>query len=155
MASFDRTTEDNIFYGGSNLFPYMNGMKNIGGNAMNYHQFTFVMPQSDVPSTSSNTSLIKPAMNRIASLFFQNSILSGGEYPYSFEVDDKYIKIYRTYYWSDVYGRLYFDQTMYDEGYNYRYELKDFLRVRQVEQLAGSEIDITIMMFPYKMEDLK
>lgn len=155
MSSFNTTTEGaGMSAGDSQLFPYMNGMKTIFGNSLNTHMFHYMMTTSDVPSTSSNTSLIKPAMNRLTSLFYNNTI-TGGEYPYSFTVDDKYVKIYRTYYWSEIYGRIYFDETMYDTDYNYRYELKDFLKVRQVEELAGSEIDINIMMFPYKMEDIK
>lgn len=152
MTAFDTTTTRGLQEG--NLFPYMNGMKTIYGESLNRHMFHYTILANNVPTTSATKDAVQNGIARLTSSHFNNSIYDG-EYPYSFEVDDKYIRIYRTYYWSEVYGRLYFDHTFYEEGYNYRYYIEDYVRAKQVEQLYGSEIDITIMLFPYKMEDLK
>lgn len=161
MTAFNTTTtEPQVFKDGS-LFPYMNGMMSIssGGEALNAHHFEYGMLASDVPSASSNKEIVQNGIHSLTSAHFHN-IIFGGEYPYSFEVDNECIRIYRTYYWSEVYGRLYFDQTFYYSDpligqSNIRYYIEDYVRARQVEQLYGSEIDINIMLFPYKMEDLK
>lgn len=154
MSAFNTTsTSRSQGFNDGNLFPYMNGMRTIYGGTLNNHMFHYMMWASDVPSTSTTNTSVKDGIARLTTLYFNNTV--SGEYPYSFEVDDKYIRIYRTYYWSEVYGRLYFDHTFYDSGYNYRYVIEDYVRAKQVEQLAGSEVDITIMLFPYKMEDLK
>ena len=158
MTAFNTTTTAPQVFQDARLFPYMNGMMSISGGALNNHSFHYIIPVSNVPTTSSNKDAVQNGINRLTSTHFNNTIF-GGEYPYSFEVDSEYIRIYRAYYWSEVYGRLYFDHTFYSldsfGSYNYRYYIEDYVRARQVEQLYGSEIDINIMLFPYKMEDLK
>lgn len=151
MSSFNTATENTET---TQLISYMNRMNGIYGAQPDEHMFIYTLSPSSVPSPSENSSLIKPAVSALTYMFYKNYITSG-EYPYSFEVDDEYIKIYRTYYWNEIYGRVYFDETMAtDDVGNMRYELKDFLKVQQVEQLTGSEVDVNIMLFPYKMEDL-
>lgn len=158
MSAFNTTSTRQALSGGGDLFPYMNGMKAIYGGALNEHTFNYSMPANSVPTTSSTKDAVQNGIFRLTTYHFTNNILNG-EYPYSFEVDDKYIKIYRTYYWNETYGRLYFDHTFSDTDsygtYNWRYYIEDYVRAKQVEQTYGSEIDITIMLFPYKMEDLK
>ena len=159
MTAFDTTsTATSQGFKDGNLFPYMNGMRTILGGTLDTHMFHYMMWANSVPTTSSTKDAVQNGIARLTSYHFNNTI-SGGEYPYSFEVDDEYIRIYRTYYWSEVYGRLYFDHTFYDSdsygSYNWRYYIEDYVRAKQVEQLYGSEIDINIMLFPYKMEDLK
>lgn len=150
MASFETFTEPTR---SSVLYSYMNGMKSVDGGQMNYHDLHYLLFAREVPTSSSESNAIKNTVYWLTNNYFSNS--QAGEYPYSFEVDNKYIKIYRTYYWGEAYGRIYFDETFWDGSYNWRQEMKDYLRVKQVEELAGSEIDINIMMFPYQMEDLK
>lgn len=160
MTAFNTTTTTppQVSQSGS-LFPYMNGMMSISGGALNNHMFHYTIWSGNVPTTSSNKDVVQNGIAMLTSNHFNNTIF-GGEYPYSFEVDNECIRIYRTYYWSEVYGRLYFDHTFYYSDplvgqFNYRYYIEDYVRARQVEQLYGSEIDINIMLFPYKMEDLK
>lgn len=161
MTAFNTTSttaSEGFQDGNANLFPYMNGMMSISNGALDNHIFHYIMRVGDVPTASSNKNAIQNGVFRLTSYNFNNTIF-GGEYPYSFEVDDEYIRIYRTYYWSEVYGRLYFDHTFYYSDstiqYNYRYHIEDYVRAKQVEQLYGSEVDVNIMLFPYKMEDLK
>lgn len=159
MTAFNTTTTTDQTAGSfnGNLFPYMNGMKSIFGGALNRHYMSYRLFRTDVPSTSSTKDAVQYGIDHLTLYHFSKDFV--GEYPYSFEVDDEYIRIYRTYYWAEFYGRLYFDHTFYDSdsygSYNWRYEIKDYVRAKIVEQLYGSEIDINIMLFPYKMEDLK
>ena len=152
MTSFNTVSESTSI--GYPLFPWMNGMKTSYGENLNHHMFSYTL--SDAPSTSTNNTAIKDSMRYLTIRNYNYSdVSSNAYYPYDFEVDEKYVKIYRTYYWCEIYGRIYFDHTFYDDDMNYRYEMKDFLRTKFVEQLNGSEIDITIMLFPYRMEDLR
>lgn len=151
ITAFNTTEESGTT---QNLFPYMNGMKADTGESLNSHLFTYAL--RDAPSTSNPNAAVKEAMWRLSIYHFTNFVQGDNVYyPYDFEIDEKYVKIYRTYYWSEIYGQIYFDHTFYDSGYNWRYQMQDYLRVKQVEQTAGSEIDITIMLFPYKMEDIR
>lgn len=69
--------------------------------------------------------------------------------PYEVEIDDKNIYIYRNTYWVDNYGR-YFSYSDY-----YKRVVSDYrARSQGVMDWAGSEIDLTIYLCPYKMEDL-
>lgn len=151
MSSFN-TTSESATLGSGQLFPYMNGMKTIYGPDARSHRFVYLLAYDEVPTTSQQND-IKSIINFLTNLYFNKTV--SGEYPYSFEVDEEYIKIYRTYYWCEIYGRVYFDETFWDDDFYWRIELKDYLRTKMVEQLAGSEIDINIMLFPYQMEDLK
>lgn len=153
MSSFNTVSESTSI--GYPLFPWMNEMKTSYGENLNFHSFSYTL--SNAPSTSTNNDAIKASMRQLTIRYYNYyvSISSNAYYPYDFEVDEKYVKIYRTYYWCEIYGRIYFDHTFYDDDMNYRYEMKDFLRTKFVEQLNGSEIDITIMLFPYRMEDLR
>lgn len=151
LTAFDTTSESGSM---QSLFPYMNGMKADTGQDLSDHLFTYTLIPANVPSTSSTSDGIRNGMSRLA-MYHYTKLIDSARYPYEFEIDEKYVKIYRVYYWNETYGRLYFDHTFYDGDYNWRYEIKDYLRVKQVEQTAGSEIDITIMLFPYKMEDIR
>ena len=152
MTSFNTTTETSGGASSGDLFPYMNGMKTIYGQPLNEHRFTYTLLSNQVPSTSNPSDGIKACVQALTLQHFNKTV--SGHYPYEFEVDDEYIYIYRTYYWCEIYGRIYFDETFWDEDLYWRIELKDYLKAKMVEELAGSEIDINIMMFPYKMEDL-
>lgn len=69
--------------------------------------------------------------------------------PYSVEVDDKNIYVYRHYYWCDVYKRYYYiGNTISMRGYDLR------ARIKGVIDYAGSDFDLTIYLCPYSMEDL-
>lgn len=148
MQSFNTTTQTTGL--GGNLFPWINGMKAQSGEPMNRHYFNYT--NNNIPTTSSTRDGLQNGMRSLFVYYMSDSFTD--KYPFEFSVDDKYVYVYRYAYWSDMYGRLHFDHTFYDDGYNWRYEIKDEIRVKMIEQLAGSNIDITIMLFPYKMEDL-
>lgn len=78
--------------------------------------------------------------------------------PYEVEVDDEYVRIYRTYAWFETYGRVYERETVWDSSGADRWDL-DYcmdarLRQKMATQTAGTELDITIMLMPYSLEDL-
>lgn len=151
LSSYETTIESTGVSSGQ-LFPYMNGMKTIYGGPLNDHRFSYTLPTTQVPTTSTeNTGIKRSVQSLTMSHFFKTAT---GYYPYEFVVDDEYIRIYRTYYWCEIYGRIYFDETFTDDDLYWRIEMKDYIRTKMVEELAGSEIDINIMMFPYRMEDL-
>lgn len=62
--------------------------------------------------------------------------------PYSVEIDDKYIILYRNLYSCDVWYRT-------DSGSTQVYD-----RVKIADDFAGTEIDMTVLFCPYSMEDL-
>lgn len=152
LLSAYETTTDATYGSGGQLFPYMNGMKTIYGGPLNSHRFMYSLLSSQVPTTSSTNDAIKRCVQALTTSYFNKQVT--GYYPYEFAVDNEYIRIYRTYYWCEIYGRIYFDETFTDDDLYWRIEMKDYIRTKMVEELAGSEIDINIMMFPYKMEDL-
>lgn len=67
--------------------------------------------------------------------------------PYSIEIDDKNVYLYRHYYWSDVYKRDYF----FDEGV-VAWDVT--ARMFGIIDFAGSSFDLTIYLCPYSMEEL-
>ena len=71
-------------------------------------------------------------------------------YPYTVEVDDEYIYIYRLTYWCDIWSRLYEDTQ--SSGTHVYYDER--ARSKGAIDYAGSEADITIYLCPYSMEDL-
>lgn len=69
----------------------------------------------------------------------------GGHYtlpPYSVEIDDEYIVLYRNLYSCDVWYRT-------DSGTTQVYD-----RVKIADDFAGTEVDMTVIFCPYTMEDL-
>lgn len=66
--------------------------------------------------------------------------------PYSVEIDDTNIYVYRYYYWSDVYKRDYY--------YDSRVVWDLRARMYGIIDYAGSDFDLTIYLCPYSMEDL-
>lgn len=70
--------------------------------------------------------------------------------PYTVEIDDKNIYLYRNTYWMDKYGRWYYE---YQSQY---VNTKSDLRARSqgVIDWEGSDFDFTIYLAPYRMEDL-
>lgn len=67
---------------------------------------------------------------------------AGGLPPYSMEIDDEYIILYRNIYSCDVWYRT-------DSGSTQVYD-----RVKVICDTAGTEIDMTVLFCPYSMEDL-
>lgn len=72
-----------------------------------------------------------------------------GQYrpPYSVEIDDTNVYVYRYYYWSDVYKRdfyAYAGTTQFDVR----------ARMSGIIDYAGSSFDVTIYLCPYSMGDL-
>lgn len=82
-----------------------------------------------------------------------NSNVGDGDVPYVVEIDDKYVKIYRNVYWLDYWSKYY--SSYYSEilpEYNYTQSIDD--RIKGATSYAGSSIDCTIYLAPYRMEDL-
>lgn len=75
-----------------------------------------------------------------------NEWYGGAEYPYVVEIDDKYVKIYRNMYWLDHWSRNYIS---YNSSYR---EVND--RIKGASYYAGTELDCTVYLCPYRMEDL-
>lgn len=68
--------------------------------------------------------------------------------PYTIEIDDENVYLYRYYYWCDVYRRM-----MMGNGYGTLwYDVRS--RSQGVIDYAGSDFDVTIYLCPYSMEDL-
>ena len=79
--------------------------------------------------------------------------------PYWVEVDEKYIRIYRSYIWLETFGRVYYELDGYtpmSQGnrVNASYRMDARLRQKIATQTAGTELDITIMLLPYSLGDL-
>ena len=75
-----------------------------------------------------------------------------GDVPYVVEIDDKYVKIYRNTYWLDFWLKYYsYYNSSYPE-YNYTHSIDD--RIKGATSWAGTSIDCTIYLAPYRMEDL-
>lgn len=75
-----------------------------------------------------------------------------GDVPYVVEIDDKYVKIYRNTYWLDFWLKYYsYYNSSYPE-YNYTHSIDD--RIKGATSWAGTSIDCTIYLAPYKMEEL-
>lgn len=78
--------------------------------------------------------------------------------PYVVEVDEEYVRIYRQYLWLEAYGRVYRRYTTYGTvsgtGYDSDWHMDARLRQKMVSQTTGTELDITIMLMPYSLEDL-
>lgn len=73
--------------------------------------------------------------------------------PYEIEIDDKYVKIYRNVQWLDWRYYYYSSYTgSYTHDFDYTLDIRD--RVKCASYYAGSEVDFTIYLCPYKMEDL-
>lgn len=66
--------------------------------------------------------------------------------PYSIEIDDTNVYLYRYYYWSDVWKRDYY----YDSRVVWDLEA----RMYGIIDYAGSDFDLTIYLCPYSMEEL-
>jgi len=72
------------------------------------------------------------------------------EIPYVAEIDDKYVRIYRYICWADFKARFnYIDS--YDPS-AYSYDINQ--RIKLCTSYEGSELNATIYLCPYKMEDL-
>lgn len=69
------------------------------------------------------------------------------EVPYVAEIDDKYVRIYRYICWSDYKARI---KVYYSSAINY--DLNQ--RIKLCTSYEGSELNATIYLCPYKMEDL-
>lgn len=82
--------------------------------------------------------------------------------PYEVEVDEEYVRVYRGYAWFETYGRVYerdyawSEHQIYDSLYRFEVDwcMDARLRQKMVTQTAGTELDITIMLMPYSLEDL-
>ena len=70
--------------------------------------------------------------------------------PYTVEADDEYIYFYRWAYWCDIWSRYYEDT--YSAGTHIYWDER--ARSKGVIDYAGSEVDFTIYLCPYTMEDL-
>lgn len=82
-----------------------------------------------------------------------NRIIGNADVPYVVEIDDEYVKIYRNNYWLDFRGRFYQSYTStLTPSSNYTRNI-DF-RVKGATDYAGSSLDCTIYLAPYKLEDL-
>lgn len=75
---------------------------------------------------------------------------SDERYPYSVEVDDTYVYIYRWTYWADIYSRYYENTTQ--SGTVISWDVR--ARSKGAIDYAGSEVDITIYLCPYSFNDL-
>lgn len=68
--------------------------------------------------------------------------------PYSVEIDDTNVYIYRHWYWCDVWKRHKYIGNQLGQGWDVR------ARIKGVIDYAGSDFDVTIYLCPYNMEDL-
>lgn len=77
----------------------------------------------------------------------------GAMNPYEVEIDDEYVKIYRNLYWLDWRGRYYYAyNSSYSSTYSFRYEANE--RVKGMTSWAGSSVDCTVYLAPYRIGDL-
>ena len=121
---YANTLEDSVFtiYDGSQYFPRGNIKVPTGVPSrvkITYHMYNGNDPD-DIP-------------------------VPGGGYclpPYSVEIDDKYIVVYKNVYTCDVWYRT-------DSGSTRVYD-----RVKGITDFAGTEVDMTVIFCPYTMEDL-
>lgn len=72
--------------------------------------------------------------------------------PYKIEIDDKYVKIYRNVFWLDFWLKWYSSYTSSYSQYNYTHSIND--RIKGATYYTGSDIDCTIYLAPYSLEDL-
>lgn len=75
-----------------------------------------------------------------------NDRVNEGANPYVVEIDEKYVKIYRNVYWLDHWLKYY---SSYSSS---THSLDD--RIKGATNYAGTSIDCTIYLAPYRMEDL-
>lgn len=81
-----------------------------------------------------------------------SSYIGDADRPYIVEIDEKYVKIYRNTYWLDYRGRWYssFTSQSYPE-LNFTHNID--ARVKGATSYAGSELDCTVYLAPYRLED--
>ena len=81
-----------------------------------------------------------------------SSYVGDADRPYIVEIDEKYVKIYRNTYWLDYRGKWYSSYTpqSYPE-LNYTHNID--ARVKGATSYAGSSLDCTIYLAPYRLED--
>lgn len=72
--------------------------------------------------------------------------------PYIVEIDEKYVKIYRNVFWLDFWLKWYDSYTSSSSTYNYTHSIDD--RIKGATYYTGSDLDCTIYLAPYSMEDL-
>lgn len=78
------------------------------------------------------------------------SLISGDKnVPYSVEIDGKYVKIYRYIDWIDYKGRY-----RYISSYSSTYDYDINQRIKAITSYSGTELDCTVYLCPYSMEDL-
>lgn len=88
--------------------------------------------------------------NKVPNMFATNyNVIFYGDYgeptvPYIAEIDDKYVRIYRYICWSDYKVRL--------RNSYYNWDVNQ--RIKLCTSYEGTELDATIYLCPYKMEDL-
>lgn len=152
MSSFNRSVTTSSMVNGT-LTPNMNKMTSKYGEVLNDRSFLYTIRTDEVPSTSSEQTWVSNAVFNLSMKEFQLHLLNG-EFPYRVEVDDKYIKVYRTYYWCEMWGRLYMKSQSNSGDISSTAYIEDEFKIKMVEQTYGSTVDITLMLFPYKMEDI-
>lgn len=69
--------------------------------------------------------------------------------PYTVEIDDTNVYIYRNTYWCDKYGRF-----AYWYSYYNRWDSDVYARSQGAVDWQGSSFDLTLYLCPYSMEDL-
>lgn len=109
-------------------------------------QYIFKLTTNPVPSQTSEALLQVPSGTLGAALSWQYTILNNQvgdvRWPYSVEIDDKYVKIYRNVYWLDT--LIWLDTTGGDIDY----------RVKGAAYFAGTGIDCTVYLCPYSFSDM-
>lgn len=153
MRPFNTTTTTPIIVDGT-LTPKMNVMKAKYVDVINDHNFQYTIRPSDVPTTSIINNLIKDAVFNFSMKELQLQLVDDYKFPFWIEVDDKYITVYRTYYWCEMWGRLYMRSQSNRGSISASAYIEDEFKIKMVEQTYGSTVDITVMLFPYKMEDI-
>lgn len=148
---------------GTNIFPWIDTMARADGSPMNI--FCSVRGNSsdfiwtgDGPDYTKITiaARLGGIISPVSTNLFPTNVM-----PYKVEVDDKYVKIYRRYCWIDACRRMYGygDSTSPRDSYGdyrtrYQFGFNANWRGTTVSQTEGSVLDFTIMLMPYKMEDL-
>lgn len=140
------------------VYPSMKTQMNDGnvgvGGALYASGFTMGYPTADlvVPKRCAWT------MNASDAGFFEYDFMATlnirystdwREFPYSVEIDEEYVKIYRRVCWA--YYRYRKQGNISTSGIG-AYDIK--MDLKGIEDYSGTELDITFYLCPYRMEDL-